>query len=157
MPAASPDALIAYGWSARVAALFHSAASGSDRPGRVIRVERGAAAVVDSAGAEALYPTTAAATATVPAVGDWVVIAGRGLGAVLPRWSSLDRQAVAAVRTDDRRGRHATTSRHLLRLPAGGVVIDTPGLRSVGVTSADRIDEAFPDIDGLAVSPTAPT
>lgn len=95
MPAASPDALIAYGWSARVAALFHSAASGSDRPGRVIRVERGAAAVVDSAGAEALYPTvatTAAATATAPAVGDWVVIAGRGLGAVLPRWSSLDRQ-----------------------------------------------------------------
>ncbi|MST35035.1 ribosome small subunit-dependent GTPase A, partial [Acidimicrobiaceae bacterium USS-CC1] len=55
MPAASPDALIAYGWSARVAALFQSAvATGSDRPGRVTRVDRGAVAVVGGAGTEAL-------------------------------------------------------------------------------------------------------
>jgi ribosome biogenesis GTPase len=60
------------------------------------------------------------------------------------------RQATGEVRADDQRGRHTTTSRQLLRLPGGGVIIDTPGLRSLGLLSADRLDQAFPDIDALA-------
>jgi len=63
-----------------------------------------------------------------------------------------DRQTIAAVRVGDRRGRHTTTARYLLALPGGGVVIDTPGLRSLGLVSADQLDQAFPDIDELAAS-----
>ncbi len=35
-----------------------------------------------------------------------------------------------AIRDSDKRGRHTTTHRELFRLPEGGVIIDTPGMRS---------------------------
>lgn len=57
-----------------------------------------------------------------------------------------------AVRASDSRGRHTTTSRHLLPLPGGGVLIDTPGIRSVGLTAdaGDGVSRAFQDIEDLA-------
>ena len=61
-----------------------------------------------------------------------------------------DRQATGDVRADDRRGRHTTSSRQLIPLPTGGVVIDTPGLRSLGLVTGDSLDQAFPDIEELA-------
>lgn len=266
MSDAFSGALAAYGWSERVATLFTSElAASSARPGRVTRVERGAAVVIDATGAEQPYLPTSAL-----AVGDWIVIDGQRLVGALPRWSSLvrqdpdgggvhvlaanidvvlvtipadrpntaraerellvawesgarpvvvltkadiapaglldeltgqlpgvdliatstetraglsdvagilapdrtgvllgpsgagkssltnaligeHRQATGAVRADDRRGRHVTTSRQLMALPGGGLVIDTPGLRSLGLITADRIDQAFPDIDELAI------
>ena len=61
--------------------------------------------------------------------------------------------ATGAVREDDRRGRHTTTSRHLLPLPGGGVLIDTPGLRAIGIWSGDDgLAAAFADIIELAES-----
>lgn len=47
----------------------------------------------------------------------------------------LDREAVAvgAVRELDAKGRHTTTHRELLYLPAGGAVLDTPGVRAIGM------------------------
>lgn len=59
-------------------------------------------------------------------------------------------QATGAVRGEDGRGRHTTTSRQLLPVPGGGVIIDTPGLRSLGLVGADQLDRAFPDIEELA-------
>jgi len=62
-----------------------------------------------------------------------------------------DRQRTGAVREDDARGRHTTTHRELIRLPDGGLLIDTPGLRSLGVAGAgDGIGSAFADIEALA-------
>ena len=61
-----------------------------------------------------------------------------------------DQLATGAVRDIDQRGRHTTTSRQLVVLPNGGVLIDTPGLRSLGLASDAGIDQAFPDIEALA-------
>jgi ribosome biogenesis GTPase / thiamine phosphate phosphatase len=60
-------------------------------------------------------------------------------------------QATAAVREGDARGRHTTTARHLVPLPDGGVLLDTPGMRSVALWASDEgLAMAFPEIDTLA-------
>ena len=58
--------------------------------------------------------------------------------------------ATAPVREGDSRGRHTTTSRQLVVLPGGGVLIDTPGLRSLGLAGGGAIDQVFPEIESLA-------
>ncbi len=50
---------------------------------------------------------------------------------------------------EDGKGRHTTTRRELILLPAGGIVIDTPGLREMGVDSAD-LSKSFADIESLS-------
>lgn len=58
---------------------------------------------------------------------------------------------VGEVRAVDRKGRHTTTRRELLVLPAGGALIDTPGLRALALGAVDEgIDLAFPDVEALA-------
>jgi len=52
------------------------------------------------------------------------------------------------IRKDDK-GRHTTTRRELIVIPSGGVVIDTPGMRELGIESAD-LTKAFADIDELS-------
>ena len=55
------------------------------------------------------------------------------------------------IREDDARGRHTTTGRSLHRVPAGGWLIDTPGMRGLGVAEvAYGIDATFPEISELA-------
>ena len=62
-----------------------------------------------------------------------------------------DRQRTSAIREDDSRGRHTTTHRELVRLPAGALLIDTPGIRSLGVAGAtDGLENTFADIADLA-------
>jgi ribosome biogenesis GTPase len=60
-------------------------------------------------------------------------------------------QEVQAIRDSDGKGRHTTTTRDLHLLPGGGVLIDTPGLRGVGLWNADSgLTQAFSDIEDLA-------
>ncbi len=47
------------------------------------------------------------------------------------------------------KGRHTTTYRELLLLPQGGIVIDTPGMRELGVESGE-FSQSFADIEALA-------
>lgn len=59
--------------------------------------------------------------------------------------------AEGEVRAGDSKGRHTTTTRELHLLSTGGVLIDTPGIRAVGlVADSDAVDDAFADIDELA-------
>jgi ribosome biogenesis GTPase len=58
---------------------------------------------------------------------------------------------VRAARDVDGKGRHTTTTRNLLALPGGGVLIDTPGLRGVGLWDAETgVGQVFSEIEGLA-------
>jgi ribosome biogenesis GTPase len=52
-----------------------------------------------------------------------------------------DKQVVKGVREDDSHGRHTTTSRQLFTLPHGGYLIDTPGMRELGVVETAADDE----------------
>ena len=59
--------------------------------------------------------------------------------------------ATGAVRGRDGKGRHTTVRRELLPLPGGGVLIDTPGLRGVGLhDAADGLERVFAEIEELA-------
>lgn len=59
--------------------------------------------------------------------------------------------ATQGIREDDDKGRHTTTGRALHRLPAGGWLMDTPGMRELGLTdAADGIASVFADVVSIA-------
>jgi ribosome biogenesis GTPase len=60
-----------------------------------------------------------------------------------------DRMLVKAIREGDGRGRHTTTHRELLVAPNGAVIIDTPGLRKVGLTGEVDVEGIFGDLSEL--------
>ncbi|MGW9523424.1 ribosome small subunit-dependent GTPase A [Streptomyces diastaticus] len=62
-----------------------------------------------------------------------------------------DRLATTAVRDVDHKGRHTTAWRELIPLPGGGVLLDTPGLRAIGLHDAqDGLEQTFAEIEHLA-------
>jgi ribosome biogenesis GTPase len=75
---------------------------------------------------------------------------GAGKSTLVNRLMADEAQATGDVREGDHKGRHTTSSRHLLVVPGGGVLIDTPGLRSVGLTGAEGgVALAFPDVEEI--------
>lgn len=78
---------------------------------------------------------------------------GAGKSTLVNRILDQDEQVIGPVREGDHKGRHTTSSRHLVVVPGGGVLIDTPGLRSVGLTGAEGgVALAFPDIEEMGRS-----
>lgn len=73
---------------------------------------------------------------------------GVGKSTLINKLLGQDILATQGLR-NDYKGRHTTTRRELFLLPSGGVVIDTPGMRELGIESAD-LAKAFADIDELA-------
>ena len=60
-------------------------------------------------------------------------------------------QDTSAVREDDQRGRHTTTSRSMHRLPQGGWLVDTPGMRELQLVDvAEALDDVFAEVAALA-------
>jgi ribosome biogenesis GTPase len=74
-----------------------------------------------------------------------------GKSTLVNRLLGVDRQRTGARRDDNSLGRHVTVHRELVPLPGGALMIDTPGLREVGLWDASEgIDEAFADLGKLA-------
>lgn len=62
-----------------------------------------------------------------------------------------ERMDTGAIREDDARGRHTTSHRELILLPGGGLLLDTPGMRELGLWDAEEgVAQAFEDIEALA-------
>lgn len=86
--------------------------------------------------------------------GETVVFVGSsgvGKSTLVNALLGLDLQKTAEVRLDDSRGRHTTTKRELLLLPSGGLLIDTPGMRELGLwASQEALGETFDDVEVFA-------
>jgi ribosome biogenesis GTPase len=78
---------------------------------------------------------------------------GVGKSSIINRLAGRELLRTAEVREADSRGRHTTSHRELFMLPSGGIVIDTPGMRELGLWDAGRgIGRAFGDIEALAMA-----
>lgn len=75
---------------------------------------------------------------------------GAGKSTLVNALVGHDLLATTAVRADHR-GLHTTSARHLVPLPGGGLVLDTPGMRELVVwADGDALDATFADVDSLA-------
>ncbi|WP_458683063.1 ribosome small subunit-dependent GTPase A [Prescottella equi] len=118
----------------------------------------------DEAAVAALAPgvdilTTSAATgvgleqlaATVTGTAVLLGPSGAGKSSLANALLGRERMDTNEVRAVDGKGRHTTVHRELLALPAGGVLIDTPGLRGIGVQDvADGVEQVFAEIEAYA-------
>jgi ribosome biogenesis GTPase len=76
---------------------------------------------------------------------------GVGKSTLVNRILDEEVQAVREIRSRDGRGRHTTTSRQLVFLPGGGMLIDTPGMRELQLWDAeDGLGQMFRDVEGAA-------
>jgi ribosome biogenesis GTPase len=86
--------------------------------------------------------------------GDTLVLLGSsgvGKSTIANRLAGEVLQETQPVREADSRGRHTTSSRTLMALPGGALVMDTPGLRELQLwDAAEGVAETFEDIDALA-------
>jgi len=77
-------------------------------------------------------------------------MSGVGKSSLLNALMDQEVMVVKAIREDDSRGRHTTTHRQLFMLPSGAMVIDTPGMRELGLFGADEgISAGFNDVEDL--------
>jgi ribosome biogenesis GTPase len=76
---------------------------------------------------------------------------GVGKSTLVNRMAGEARQATREVSESDGKGVHTTTTRDLIKLPGGGMVIDNPGIREIAFWSDEGgIDAAFPEIEDLS-------
>ena len=78
---------------------------------------------------------------------------GVGKSSIINKLLGYERQKVNEIRLTDSRGKHTTTTRELIQLPGGGIVIDTPGMREFQLWTSDSgIESVFPEIENLGVN-----
>jgi ribosome biogenesis GTPase len=73
---------------------------------------------------------------------------GVGKSSLINALAGSEIMKVNEIREDDARGRHTTTKRQLIPLSCGAMIIDTPGMRSVGMQDTEQgLGEAFSDVE----------
>ena len=76
---------------------------------------------------------------------------GVGKSTLVNALAGRELMATREIREDDERGRHTTTHRELIRLPSGALMLDTPGMRELGLWDSDEgVSATFADIAALA-------
>jgi ribosome biogenesis GTPase len=81
-----------------------------------------------------------------------VLIGSSGVGksTLVNAFLGEDRMATRAIRESDDQGRHTTSHRQLVLLPGGGLILDTPGIREVGLIDAEEgVSAVFDDVERL--------
>jgi ribosome biogenesis GTPase len=75
---------------------------------------------------------------------------GVGKSTIVNRLLGEERMPVSGLRRDDR-GRHTTSARQLVILPGGGLLLDTPGMRTVLLWEGEQgLAQTFEDVESLA-------
>jgi ribosome biogenesis GTPase len=119
-----------------------------ERVDEVARLEAGAAVIAICA-QESVQPLRALIGGrTVALLGS----SGAGKSTIANGLLGEERQATAAVRASDSRGKHTTTNRMLLPLPGGGAIIDNPGMRELQLwASQESLEGVFEEIAEAAI------
>lgn len=124
-----------------------------DDPGRYVRevetvsdkLRVHAVSALDGTGLDALAPYFAPGT-TICLMGS----SGAGKSTLINAVAGEELMKTGAVRASDSTGRHTTTHRRMILLKNGVAVIDTPGMREVGLArSEEGIEQTFSDILAL--------
>ncbi len=75
---------------------------------------------------------------------------GVGKSSLVNALAGKEVMATGAIRENDGKGRHTTTHRQLIYMPGGYMIIDTPGMRELGMWDvSEGLEEAFPEIEPL--------
>ena len=75
---------------------------------------------------------------------------GVGKSSLVNALSGEEIMKVNQIREDDSKGRHTTTHRELIMLPGGTMIIDTPGMRELGMwSSSEGMSATFEDVEEL--------
>jgi ribosome biogenesis GTPase len=73
---------------------------------------------------------------------------GVGKSTLLNALAGAELMATGGIRLNDERGRHTTTHRELVRVPSGALILDTPGMRELGLIDAEAgVAAAFAGVE----------
>ena len=73
---------------------------------------------------------------------------GVGKSSLVNALAGREIMTVGGIREEDSRGRHTTTHRQLIRLESGVMIIDTPGMREIGMwDTSEGLADAFSDVE----------